>query len=553
MHAVLTKTIQVFDSVIEFVSMTVERTYAESIRGEARRKWLRQIQIAAETSGAIMTPVYRFIFQTLFKDAEAHGNQKRISAYIALLENNNLHPSRGDLLLKYAACTPDNAPFMMGKAFYEDMQGISFYCIRRGKVVHVPRVHSHGRIYFWNPQRLVEPKEASLVLIPLKDDDHRVFGLLGIDNLGDVGDRSVFSTHELNFYQGVGKIFASAFHHVDLKRKLLCIIESAMSWIHSRAPTILNITIYFVEPDPKTNSNHVLRKMMSANNTTGVTQRHGKPQRLYRKDNLFRDYLFKCMETSDTVTSEAYGEYHMAYPIRGNKGDCQCVVDISLGKHNELPRYEAMEMQRMLKLLQAANKEMLQESTSGKKNIVLEAEGRISDDTRVEIMFDRLMLTDLRENVKKLDKSVFAELHNYKIPPTMIHNIVKAVLMIFYQDEEEHEALEDWISCKQLTTAKLHQKIVDFDPTGKEAVTDEVVVKISNLLKGIAHGAVAKHGSIPAQQLYNWAFVCLSLIEHTRKSGDNSGQPAVTPVTSASTATTTDTQDSLKATSTQGL
>lgn len=29
------------------------------------------------------------------------------------------------------------------------------------------------------------------------------------------------------------------------------------------------------------------------------------------------------METSDTVTSEAYGEYHMAYPIRGNKGDCQ--------------------------------------------------------------------------------------------------------------------------------------------------------------------------------------------------------------------------------------
>lgn len=44
-----------------------------------------------------------------------------------------------------------------------------------------------------------------------------------------------------------------------------------------------------------------------------------------------------------------------------------------------------------------------------------EAESRVSDDTRVEIMFDRLMLTDLRENVKKLDKSVFAELHNYKV------------------------------------------------------------------------------------------------------------------------------------------
>lgn len=104
----------------------------------------------------------------------------------------------------------------------------------------------------------------------------------------------------------------------------------------------------------------------------------------------------------------------------------------------------------------------------------------------------------------------------------------------------------------QLTTAKLHQKIVDFDPTAKEAVTDDVVGKISRLLKGIAHGAVAKHGSMPAQQLYNWAFVCLSLIEHTRKSGDNSGQPAITPVTSASTVTTTSTEESQKAASSGG-
>ena len=37
------------------------------MRGEARKKWLKQIITAAETGGASMEPVYKAVFQSLYK------------------------------------------------------------------------------------------------------------------------------------------------------------------------------------------------------------------------------------------------------------------------------------------------------------------------------------------------------------------------------------------------------------------------------------------------------------------------------------------------------
>ena len=71
-----------------------------------------------------------FLIIYTLQDAEAHGNQKKMSSYISLLEHNTLQPDRGAVFLRYVACTPDNAPFMLGKAFYEDMKGIRYVLIR---------------------------------------------------------------------------------------------------------------------------------------------------------------------------------------------------------------------------------------------------------------------------------------------------------------------------------------------------------------------------------------------------------------------------------------
>ena len=50
-----------------FSLFPTQRTYAERIRGEARKKWLQHIITAAETGGASIDPVYKAVFQALYK------------------------------------------------------------------------------------------------------------------------------------------------------------------------------------------------------------------------------------------------------------------------------------------------------------------------------------------------------------------------------------------------------------------------------------------------------------------------------------------------------
>jgi hypothetical protein len=56
---------QSLESVVEFLMDTLERSHIESLRDCARRKWLHQIQYAAETSGVSLEPVYTETFKVL--------------------------------------------------------------------------------------------------------------------------------------------------------------------------------------------------------------------------------------------------------------------------------------------------------------------------------------------------------------------------------------------------------------------------------------------------------------------------------------------------------
>ncbi|XP_056414964.1 EF-hand calcium-binding domain-containing protein 5 isoform X2 [Hyla sarda] len=521
---------EVYENMVEFLTTSVERTQAEKLRGASRRKWLQHIQSVAETSGGRFEPVYKAVFQALYKDAEAHGNNKKISANIALLEQSSRR-ERWNEVLRYVACTSEDAKYVLNKTLTRNMKGVSFAAVDSGTPQHVPRVQYHGNIQFWNTDRTEEERTGSLIVLPLMEKQQLIFGTLSIDTLREIRDRNIFLTHEISFYQGVTNAFSAAYHHVQRQRNIVQLVSSALAWIYSRAPNIQAINTYLMEPCVDKAQGYVFRNMMHTDNNTGVSEIYNSPATLRRRDNLFRDYLFKCADSSEVITTDAYGERHIAVPIRDPSGRALGVLDLNMGHRRNLPAHEYKDLQKMLQMLQGACYEILEEESSrdNQNKAVLEAEQE-SGERRVGVLFHRFMLQDLRQCVSKLDHQSFAELKSYKEPPIMVHSILKAVLLLFCPAWAESEEIHSWNQCKLKVNSDMIRKILSFDPTAQSVQLNPDI--LAKYIKGIPRGAVWKQGSIPAEHLYNWAFTCLSLIEISQKMQNTQSPSLVSLATS---------------------
>ncbi|XP_058300944.1 EF-hand calcium-binding domain-containing protein 5 isoform X3 [Hylobates moloch] len=475
---------QVLESVVEFLMNALERSHIESLRNCARWKWLHQIQRAAETSGVSLEPVYSETFKALTQDAEAHGN-KKISAHISLLEENLLLPEKGNVLLRNVACTLDDALFVLNRVLYRDMKGISFTVVDEGKPIHVPQVQYHGNIFFWNQSRNKNDYNGSLLALPLQDAYMRIFGVLAVDTLRDPHEINIFLPHEIRFYQGVANAFSTAYHYVHSREHILHIVITGIGWLYDVTSSITSITTYFVEPSPAQDSDYVLRKMM-VTGQLGLTEIHKNPPTIHRKSCIFRDFLFKCTDSSEVVLASACGETHIVVPLRERTGEALGVLDFNIGQNRMLLCQEYKDLQKMMKVVQVACYEILGEfSGEIDKKYILEIEN-VGEVQRAGILFFRIMLLELQESIQLLSSMEFVSLllydHTLLTEPNspqdsksmeleanvkLVRDVLKAVILFFHPELEFSSDFGSWDKCKFYVNKYLANNICAFDPTAK--------------------------------------------------------------------------------------
>uniref|UniRef100_H0WH95 EF-hand calcium binding domain 5 n=1 Tax=Otolemur garnettii TaxID=30611 RepID=H0WH95_OTOGA len=532
---------QILESVVEFLMNNLKRSHTEGLRNSARRKWLHQIQYAAQKSGVSLEPVYTETFKALTQDADAHGN-KKISAHISLLEENQQLPDRGNVLLRNVACTLDDAPFVLNKVLYRDMKGISFTVVDEGKPIHVPQVQYHGNIFFWNHTRHKNDCNGSFLALPLQDTYMRIFGVLAVDTLKDPREISIFLPHEIRFYQGVAGVFSTAYHFVHSREHILHIVITGIGWLYNNiTSSIASITTYLVEPSPNQDSDYVLRNMM-VTGKQGLTEIHTNPPTVFRKSCIFRDFLFKCADSSEVVLASASGETHIVIPLRERTGEALGVLDVNIGRNRMLLYQEYKDLQKMVKVIQAACYEILGEfSGEITKKYVLEIEN-VGEVQRAGIIFFRIMLLELQESLQLLRPADFVSLLLYncsheggptsaadneyiqsRININLVHNILKAVILFFHPEVEFSSDFGDWDKCQFYFDRYLIENLSTFDPTSE---LRKINIKlIDELIRDYSRIEIWNIGNTVLEYLYHWLHICLALIEINKTVNSNITPP----------------------------
>ena len=123
-----------------------------------------------------------------------------------------------------------------------------------------------------------------------------------------------------------------AYSHIELRIKLVKILHSAFRWTLSKIESINNITVLIVEDPPanRTNAGYILRRVLTMYQGERDPVENPNAPRIFRLDDVFKEYLFECAENSEPTSRETFGRIHWTIPVRDNEGNPMAVIDIEI-------------------------------------------------------------------------------------------------------------------------------------------------------------------------------------------------------------------------------
>ncbi|OAF66527.1 hypothetical protein A3Q56_05741, partial [Intoshia linei] len=282
------------------------------------------------------------------KDGEIHGNEKTLSAFVSMLEFNNMDEvsEKGNYSLVYVAATMLDAPLVLGKRIHEKQTSLSFDCLKTNSPIHVPNVKSHGKVKIWEKST----RDGSFIVMPLKDSHDRSYGIFGIDTLrsGTKKKPQYFSIHEILFYEGLTKKFCQIYDYINNRNAIIKLCGISLDWLYMQNLGLDQVSLYFVETvnDNKVKNDYKLIRVF--NYKKEITERYFNysyslddealnKQVLESENYIFYNNLFDCVNNAQSVEYVQCGKMKWTIPIRDQNFYPMFVMDITI---NPISEYE---------------------------------------------------------------------------------------------------------------------------------------------------------------------------------------------------------------------
>ncbi|OWA51193.1 putative EF-hand calcium-binding domain-containing protein 5 [Hypsibius exemplaris] len=468
-------TIVQFDPTVNLGIVRLAQLAKPSEESQLMASYSEQIQYAEGLVGRCANPhsqrsgngnldiLFRDIIELIEKDGQIHSGNKVIAASIALLEHNTLNPAKGKFLLRFVAASDRESRYLINRIYLPESQNIGFRVAQAGRPGRIEKISQNDTPLPVSSER----KQAVLCCL------------------------------------------SEGFVQIQTQRKCIVALAEGLPWFHILLPTVVDIQMYWVEPDRRVNDTPTLRRVVSTAGGSSPAVVYPNPAVYRQGDPGFFDRLLCCATSAENVKETLFKERHLACPLRDKNNFAIIVLDINFG--SDWPKAtKETDVVNLLVICQKTLNEVLSTMSGTFPQLAIQKQ---FPERQHRFIFHRLLLVDLRQVCKRIQASTLSDIRTAPDSSQVHQQILKAILTAFHPAESEQGYFDRWSGCKDAVRLDLMDTIVQFDPTVNLGIRSARTISkaFREIVQLSEESVTVKHPIF--QYFYRWITVCSRLLE----------------------------------------